>query len=709
MRQFTAATAGARRGAILVLAALLLIVIFGITAFVVDAGHMSLTATQLQNAADAAALAGVMQLPQGTTAAVAEVQSTATENNAAGAPVTIATSDIEFGKFDTATRIFTPNDSTVNALRVTARLHDQPYLFAPVLGYGKYSQSRSAIAMLTPRDIAFVVDLSGSMNDDTETAWATEAINSKYTTTSPNLGSSKAQKLYNDFGFGTFPGQYELVGQPLGMTDSWYAFAEMTKDDGVLTSASIPAAYRIQNTDSESTRKQKGYKWIIDYQLARLMPNAKPTPISSNPDNYTYWRKYLDYVLVRAWVGEWDDTPPSGGSGGGSSDPPPPPPPSAPTGSISPFRAFEYAEHRKTFPRVVGHVADNSTIGAAQLLLVPQALSTIQRTPGLPRRGSYSSVYVPWNKDNDTILGFNNPNSSIYPGAGSTWNWMNQVGHVTYTQFLLDWGRDRSPVFDNSSNVAVSGAYKTQLSKESPFCPMHNESTAGGTFSFPPSEQPMHAVRRAMIAAIEEIRLKNVGLSGGVGDRVSIVTFDAVDANHAPQLRLSLTDNFTNAMQSCTTMQAVSDIGNTTATEYGLSLARQHLKPVAQGGAGRSFSTKVIVLCTDGVPNVWQTDEDSIDDYVAANPNSDFYGSDYPWYNGPLMQAAQAKAERTKMFGVGMGLGADFGFLDRLARIANTDVGGQSPRGASDPSDYEVQLTTIFRTIINNRTGRLVK
>lgn len=711
MRTIPIPSPTSRRGAILVLAALLLIVIFALTAFVVDAGYMSVTATQLQNAADAAALAGIQVLPEGKTIAIAEVQSTALANNVSGTAVSIATTDIEFGKFDVTTRTFTPNDPLVNALRVTARLKDQPYLFAPVMGFQKYTQSRSAVAMLNPRDIAFVVDLSGSMNDDTETCWATDAIDAKYDDTICNLGRDKAQALYNDLGFGSFPGKYELIGKPLGMDDTWYAFAEMTKDNGVLTSGSISAAYRILNTDSEAVRKKKGYKWIIDNQLAKLMPNAKPAPNSSNPDNYAFWEKYLDYVLIQAWVGEWDDTPPpdDGEGGGGDYEPPPPPPPYPPSGAIPLQRGFENIAHRRDFPRVLGSLADASTLGAARILLAPQAVAAIQRTPGLPRRGSYESFYVPEEKDYDSILGFNNPNGSIYPDAWSTWGWVNQVGYVTYTQFLLDWGRDRSPLLENDANVYLSGSFRTQLSAASPFCPMHNESTAGGTFSFPPSEQPMHAVRRAMIAAIEEVRAKNVGLAPGVGDRVSIITFDAADESHAPEVRLSLTENFANAKTSCTTMQALSDIGNSTATEHGLSLAREHLKPVAQGGAGRTFTTKVIVLCTDGVPNVWESDADSINTYIAGHADSDYYGPDYPWYNGALTQVAQAEVERTRTYSVGMGLGADFNFLDRMARIAETDEGGLSPRGASDPSDYESQLTNIFKKIINSRGGRLVK
>ena len=51
-----------RRGAIVVLLALLLIVLFAFTAFCVDIGWMTVTKSQLQNAADSAAAAGARQL-----------------------------------------------------------------------------------------------------------------------------------------------------------------------------------------------------------------------------------------------------------------------------------------------------------------------------------------------------------------------------------------------------------------------------------------------------------------------------------------------------------------------------------------------------------------------------------------------------------------------------------------------------------------------
>ena len=51
-----------RRGVIMVLTAVLLVVMLGFVAFTVDIGLIQLTKTQLQAAADAGALAGAMEL-----------------------------------------------------------------------------------------------------------------------------------------------------------------------------------------------------------------------------------------------------------------------------------------------------------------------------------------------------------------------------------------------------------------------------------------------------------------------------------------------------------------------------------------------------------------------------------------------------------------------------------------------------------------------
>ena len=60
-----------RHGGFLIWAAGLLVLVLSMAAFAVDLGYMTVLATQLQNAADGAALSGVVELANGTDAALA--------------------------------------------------------------------------------------------------------------------------------------------------------------------------------------------------------------------------------------------------------------------------------------------------------------------------------------------------------------------------------------------------------------------------------------------------------------------------------------------------------------------------------------------------------------------------------------------------------------------------------------------------------------
>ena len=117
----------------------------------------------------------------------------------------------------------------------------------------------------------------------------------------------------------------------------------------------------------------------------------------------------------------------------------------------------------------------------------------------------------------------------------------------------------------------------------------------------------------------------------------------------------------------------------------------------------------MIIFLSDGVPNVWQSSSTDVNDHITAHPNSDYYGSDYIWYNAALMQVAQFKSEDDGyLYPVGMGLGADLDFMDRVARVAGTDQGGLSPRGTGNPADYEQRLIDILNKIVKNPGTRLV-
>src|SRR5947199_9742510 len=80
----------ARRGAVAPLLALLLIPVLGMIAFTVDVGYMIVVRTELQNAADAAAMAGAEQLMTPYATYYTPGQTTANQQSAYDTAVSMA-------------------------------------------------------------------------------------------------------------------------------------------------------------------------------------------------------------------------------------------------------------------------------------------------------------------------------------------------------------------------------------------------------------------------------------------------------------------------------------------------------------------------------------------------------------------------------------------------------------------------------------------
>ena len=152
----------------------------GVAALAVDTGLMFSAKQELQTAADAAALAAASQLGKTDgdpfVAARAEAAKYAEANNIMGEGADLVEADVVFGhavkngdKFD-----FVPNSEPYDAVQVTLRrdatVADGPVslFFGQTLGMNTADLGAKATAMVVPRDIALVVDLSGSMNDDSE-------------------------------------------------------------------------------------------------------------------------------------------------------------------------------------------------------------------------------------------------------------------------------------------------------------------------------------------------------------------------------------------------------------------------------------------------------------------------------------------------------------------------------------------------------------
>jgi Flp pilus assembly protein TadG len=173
-----------RRGVIVVQVAVCLLVLLGFAALTVDVGAIYNARGDLQRTADAAALAAAGMLSahgQGDPldlARDAAVDYTGRNNVFQKSMSLDPQSDIVFGRAhydaDANSFSFTPDNEIPDAVRVRVRLTSNSpngalsLHFSRLFGKSTAELSAEAIAIMVPRDIAIVADLSASHTDDSE-------------------------------------------------------------------------------------------------------------------------------------------------------------------------------------------------------------------------------------------------------------------------------------------------------------------------------------------------------------------------------------------------------------------------------------------------------------------------------------------------------------------------------------------------------------
>jgi uncharacterized membrane protein len=124
--------------------------LFGMVALVVDVGQVYQTRSELQNGADAGALAAAEHLDN-PTKAIAAAQQWANENHDEGGGIIVLPSDVEFGQWDAAVGLFLAGVTPAGAVRVTARRTDARgnpvvHAFAGAIGNPKSDVVAHAVA-----------------------------------------------------------------------------------------------------------------------------------------------------------------------------------------------------------------------------------------------------------------------------------------------------------------------------------------------------------------------------------------------------------------------------------------------------------------------------------------------------------------------------------------------------------------------------------
>jgi Flp pilus assembly protein TadG len=183
------------RGAILPLTAVSIIGLCGFLALSVDLGMLAVARAQVQDAADAAAIAGVRSLNASTgsnlTGSTANAIAQATRNTILGTNIDPAEVNVQQGcyHYNYTTQTFSPEfppgtNENYNLTQVTIT-HTYNTTFARVLGVDTMTVTATSTAAYRPRDVAMVLDFSGSMNNESD-IWNCESYLGSYLNTPNN-------------------------------------------------------------------------------------------------------------------------------------------------------------------------------------------------------------------------------------------------------------------------------------------------------------------------------------------------------------------------------------------------------------------------------------------------------------------------------------------------------------------------------------------
>lgn len=190
------------RGAVIVIVAVAMIVLLGVAALAVDIGYVAVTKNELQNIADAAALAGAGELSRQHTLdpdnqenfvadraqILAIVQDIAGKNRAANLAISIASGDVVIGRWNSAAgAIPEENLARANAVRVMARRDESlnsavNTFFARVIGIDTVPVTADATAALTgqstaePGEVELPIGISVKWFEDREGSYCGEII-----------------------------------------------------------------------------------------------------------------------------------------------------------------------------------------------------------------------------------------------------------------------------------------------------------------------------------------------------------------------------------------------------------------------------------------------------------------------------------------------------------------------------------------------------
>ncbi|HEV3445887.1 MAG TPA: pilus assembly protein TadG-related protein [Gemmataceae bacterium] len=295
-----------RRGTILPFLALSLVAICGFAALAVDIGMIVVAKGQCQNAADAAAMAGARSVDGSPSAnlaaATANAKAAAEANIVLGQNVQADEVAVSMGTYhyDPNTQKFAPayppfpapqdgfSADNYNLCSATVT-HTVQYAFARVFNLTSLNVSATAIAAHRPRDVAIVLDYSGSMNNESD-LWNNET----YLGTANN-SSNNTDPVFPQWGW------YDPNYSPLAQLQCTSADPRVGKSNVTQSVLGVPAMVTNYYQNNRGSSAQ---------------PAFTPAPgsvTSTTPGGDLPLTKYTGTTVAKTWGEAWGaGTPPAG-------------------------------------------------------------------------------------------------------------------------------------------------------------------------------------------------------------------------------------------------------------------------------------------------------------------------------------------------------------------------------------------------------------
>jgi uncharacterized membrane protein len=253
------------RGVVFIYSMVMMAVLIGLCSLAVDFGHIQIVNIQLQRAADAAAMAGAQQLPNGNAAVNAAALAVAQDNSVdtsetAKVPVPIDPSlvTVQYINWVSPTNYHVvANASSANAVSVTIK-YNTPMMCACVLGFQSHTSVRTTIAQRVIQSATQYVSTNsnpwlageplGTQGSEPDSNWDGQKVNHEhpwqYDIAGPNGEENSDGEPYESpvqVGITVTPGSIITISQVSGQGNN--DFTQSAQYDATGTSNGYQANY----------------------------------------------------------------------------------------------------------------------------------------------------------------------------------------------------------------------------------------------------------------------------------------------------------------------------------------------------------------------------------------------------------------------------------------------------------------------------------